>query len=144
MCEVIERVKSLRGSEREVVADLIRELSVIYKERLFAEAGYPSLFVFCTEGLGYSEGAAWRRAESVRVKNVVMESSAPLFSNTKECESNTQPMAKRSFTVTLELTEEEMQLIEQAQMLLSTSQVKPTLLGAIKKLIQREQRFRES
>ena len=58
MCEVIEKAKSLRGSEREVVADLIRELSVIYKERLFAEACYPSLFVFCTEGLGYSEGAA--------------------------------------------------------------------------------------
>ena len=41
MCEVIERTKSLRGSEREVVADLIKELSVIYQERLFAEAGYP-------------------------------------------------------------------------------------------------------
>ena len=66
MCEVIERVKSLRGSEREVVADLVRELSVIYKERLFAEAGYPSLFVFCTEGLGYSGGAAFRRVEAAK------------------------------------------------------------------------------
>ena len=76
MCEVIERVKSLRGSEREVVADLVRELSVIYKERLFAEAGYSSLFVFCTGELGYSKGAVKKlvvgklRLESIREKRL--------------------------------------------------------------------------
>jgi hypothetical protein len=211
MCKVIEKAKSLRGSEREVVADLIKELSVIYNERLFAEAGYPSMFVSCTEGLGYSEGAAWRRveaakallidgsiyyklrsgelslctaatlakvikpenstelvqkasgkshsevkniaaellppelvkrrAESVRVKNVVVNPSEPLFLNAIESEPVNQPKAMRCFTVTLELSEEEMELIDQAQRILSTSKVKATLLGATKKLIQREQRL---
>jgi hypothetical protein len=213
MCEVIEKAKSLRGSEREVVAELVRELSVIYKERLFAEAGYSSLFVFCTDELGYSEGAAWRRTqaakalladgsiyerlktgklslcaaamlekvikcenatdiveqasgkskrelevliaeqlperclkrrqETVRVKKVIRSSPSPLFTNSESALKQPVQAAVKSFTVTLEFSEEEMAIIEEAGKILSTHKVKNAVLGSAKNLIASKRR-RES
>ena len=81
------------------------------------------------------------RSESVRAKRVITKPTAPLFSNPRADETEVkQSQTERRFSVSLELSEEEMQLIEQAKKILSTSKVKATLLGATKKLIQRAQR----
>jgi len=206
--EQVNRLKTLRGEEREIVAQLIRELSVMHNERSYVLPGYPSLFTFCVKALGYSEGAAWRRTaaakalsvspelyqqlregkitlcaaaelskivtaknsqkvvslavgcskqevqelvadlsppktkvkqtEKVRVNRVVQDNSPPLEETSPEkCQAE-----KRSYTVTLELDEEEMELINQAQVVLSTRKVKDTLLKSAKQVVARERKLK--
>jgi len=205
--ERVNKLKTLRGKERELVAELIRELSVMHNERSFVTAGYPSLFVFCVQALGYSEGAAWRRSaaakalsvspelyqqlrdgqitlyaaaelskvvtaknskeiinlasgcskqevkelvadfsaprtkakqtERVRVNRVIQDISPPLeLTSPEKCKAQ-----KKSYTVTLELDEAEMELINQAQVVLSTAKVKDTLLKSASRVVQHRQRL---
>ena len=70
------------------------------------------------------------KLESVRV-SCTKEAPAPLF------QTASPSVSKKTFTITLELTEEEMTLVEEVQKLLSTSKVKDALLGSATKLIQR-------
>jgi len=207
--DLIEKIKNLRGNERAVVAELIRTLSEIYTRKLYLEAGYPSLYSFCDQALGYSSGAAWRRCaaakmilkapevldklrngelnlcavaelskviteensttllpqatgkskeevqrlvaehqsatrrakcrEIVRIKQVAAENSdkAPLIPAADTTGS------KKCYTVTLELTEEEMEIINQAQVMLSTRKVKDTLLKSARKIIRHQQKLNE-
>jgi hypothetical protein len=51
----------LSGEERGVMARLIAHLVEIETRALYVPAGYSSLFIYCHEGLGYSEDAAWNR-----------------------------------------------------------------------------------
>jgi len=205
--ERVNKLKTLRGKERELVAELIRELSVMHNERSFVTAGYPSLFVFCVQALGYSEGAAWRRSaaakalsvspelyqqlrdgqitlyaaaelskvvtaknskeiinlasgcskqevkelvadfsaprtkakqtERVRVNRVIQDISPPLeLTSPEKCKAQ-----KKSYTVTLELDEAEMELINQAQVVLSTRKVKDTVLKAAKRVVAKEKKL---
>jgi len=205
---LIEKIKGLRGSEREIVAELIKTLAEIYSKKLYRTAGYSSLYSFCTEALGYSSGAAWRRCaaarvvlhnpeilsklssgeltlcavaelskvlneengstllpealgksreelqvlvaqhqpvaatpkrrERVRVKRVESAKELPLLS------AQSAPVdSERLYTVTLELTQEEMELVHQAQAALCSAKVKDTLLSAAKKVISRQQRLEQ-
>jgi len=204
--ERVNRLKTLRGDERGIVAELISELCVMYNERSYVEAGYPSLFAFCVQALGYSEGAAWRRvaaakalslspdlyrqlregtitlcaaaelskvvtrenskevisraagcskqevqelvaelapakskpkrAERVRVARVVQSEPEPLLGATSPVEEQA-----KSYTVTLELDEAEMELLNQAQIALSTRKLKDTVLQAAKQVVAREKRL---
>jgi len=205
---LIEKIKGLRGSEREIVAELIKTLAEIYSKKLYRTAGYSSLYSFCTEALGYSSGASWRRCaaaravlktpeilsklssgeltlcavaelskvlnedngsallpealgksreelkvlvaqyqpvattpkrrERVKVKRVEPSKELPLLSAQSAATDS-----ERLYTVTLELTQEEMELVHQAQAALCTAKVKDTLLSAAKKVINREQRLEQ-
>jgi len=75
--------------------------------------------------------------EIVRVKQVAEESKGkvPLLSAADSTGS------KKRYTVTLELTEEEMEVINQAQVMLSTRKVKDNLLKSAKKIIQHQNRL---
>jgi len=73
-----------------------------------------------------------KRQESVKVRHV-KQSEAPLLS--LESKSAEQPPSK-SYSVTLELSEEEMALVQEAQAILSTRKVKETLLKSAKRIIQ--------
>ena len=53
--------------ERRVVTSILEYLREVDRRRLYAEAGYPSLWEFCIRELGYSEGAASRRINSMRL-----------------------------------------------------------------------------
>jgi 5-methylcytosine-specific restriction endonuclease McrA len=77
------------------------------------------------------ERAAPTKLERIRVSSV-KEDAAPLF------QSPPSAVAKKTFTITLELTEDEMNLVEEARKVLCTSKVKDALLGSAKKLIQRK------
>ncbi len=63
----------LDGSRERVVgaatnlADLLAHLAVIERRRLFAAAGYPSMYQFCVNELGLSEDAALRRLNASRL-----------------------------------------------------------------------------
>ena len=68
------------------------------------------------------------KLERVRV-STTKDNPSPLF------KLAAPPSAKKTYTITLELTEEEMALVEEAQKVLSTSKVKDVLLGSAKKVV---------
>jgi hypothetical protein len=51
----------LAATERDVDADIILHLLVVKERRLYAPAGYDSLFNYCTGRLGFSRSTAYRR-----------------------------------------------------------------------------------
>jgi len=53
--------------EREAISEVISYLSYIWARKLYAEAGYSSLFHFLVEKYHYSEGAAYRRIQGAKV-----------------------------------------------------------------------------
>src|SRR5580700_6628743 len=65
--ELLSRTKTLAAEERRVSADVLHHLREIERRRLFAEAGFSSLFAYCVEELRYSEGAAYRRINAMRL-----------------------------------------------------------------------------
>ena len=65
--ELLARTKSLVAEERRISADVLHHLREIERRRIFAEAGFTSLFAYCVEELRYSEGAAYRRINAMRL-----------------------------------------------------------------------------
>ena len=57
----------LAGDEREVTARLIAHLGEIDARGLHVPAGFSSLYIYCREGLGYSEDAAHNRKVAAQV-----------------------------------------------------------------------------
>jgi hypothetical protein len=57
---------ALCQKEREVISDIVLHLSEIESRGSYRALGYSSLFTYCTEGCGYSEGAAMRRIKAAR------------------------------------------------------------------------------
>jgi len=64
--ELMVNLKALTLREREAIAEVILHLSEVDRRRLYRDAGYSSLFAYCTEGLRYSEGGAYRRITAAR------------------------------------------------------------------------------
>jgi hypothetical protein len=65
--ELIAEVAHLAGSERQATVALIAHLAELDARRLHLRAGFPSLFVYCTQVLRLSEGGAYNRIEAARV-----------------------------------------------------------------------------
>ena len=65
--ELLARTKSLVAEERRISADVLHHLCEIERRRIFAEAGFSSLFTYCIGELKYSEGAAYRRINAMRL-----------------------------------------------------------------------------
>jgi hypothetical protein len=65
--ELIEKLRGHVVEERRVVTAILEYLREVDRRRLYADAGYPSLWDFCIRELGYSEGAASRRINSMRL-----------------------------------------------------------------------------
>jgi 5-methylcytosine-specific restriction endonuclease McrA len=64
--ELMEKVKCLKGEESKIIAEVVLHLHEIDSRGIYRDAGYSSLFKYCCECLGYSEGAAYRRIEAAR------------------------------------------------------------------------------
>ena len=64
---LLAEIKLLRGTENQLVADVVLHLREIDRRGLYRDAGYSSLFTYCREALGYSEGASARRVRAARV-----------------------------------------------------------------------------
>jgi hypothetical protein len=65
--ELVAEIRRLSGTEREACARLIAHLAELDARELYVPAGYSSLFVYCHEGLGYSEDAAYNRKAAAQV-----------------------------------------------------------------------------
>lgn len=63
---LVQQLKACVSSERDALGEVVRYLHEIDVRKLYLSLGYSSLFSFCTQGLGYSEGAAFRRIRAAR------------------------------------------------------------------------------
>lgn len=59
--------KSLAQKERELLFEVLVALKEIDAQRVYLELGYPSLFAYLTQGVGYSHGGAQRRIDAARL-----------------------------------------------------------------------------
>jgi 5-methylcytosine-specific restriction endonuclease McrA len=64
--ELMNELKGFRGIENKAIADIVLYLAEVDLRGIYREAGYSSLFTYCTECLGYSEGGAARRVRAAR------------------------------------------------------------------------------
>lgn len=71
--ELLTDVKALREKEKLVVADLLKYLAEIDSRKLYLARGFSSLFVFCTDELGYSKDEAYIRIQAARLTLVLPE-----------------------------------------------------------------------
>ena len=71
--ELVVRTKKLVQQERKVLIEILHHLLVINNKKIYLQMGFKSLFDFCTKQLGYSEGAAYRRIQAMRLLNDVPE-----------------------------------------------------------------------
>ena len=63
---LLSNTKKLAGAEREATVGLLHHLKEIDKRKLYCDLKYSSLFAYCVQELGYSEGAAQRRIVAAR------------------------------------------------------------------------------
>ena len=56
-----------------MIASVLRALAEVQHRRLYAERGYPSMFALLTKELKYSESAAMRRIEALRLSLTLPE-----------------------------------------------------------------------
>lgn len=71
--ELIARLKAKVKAERETLVDILDCLREVELRKLYLERGYSSLFAFVTQELGYSESAALRRIDAMRLGHALPE-----------------------------------------------------------------------
>ncbi|MBI5631062.1 MAG: HNH endonuclease [Elusimicrobia bacterium] len=64
--DLLSALKNLVAGERRCLVELLAHLAELDRRRLWQREGYSSLYVYCVKELGYSEGAAYRRAQVAR------------------------------------------------------------------------------
>ncbi len=63
----------MRKYERDVMIELLEHLQEVYDRRLFADFGHSSLVKYLVKELGYSESAAFRRYQALRLIKEIPE-----------------------------------------------------------------------
>jgi hypothetical protein len=69
--QIVEKLKQLVASERKITAEIIEHIQEIDRIKIHLQMGYPSLFAFLTEHIGYSGSSAQRRIEAARLVSEV-------------------------------------------------------------------------
>src|SRR4051794_15362646 len=64
--QLIAQVRSLVAGEQHVVAQLIAHLAILETREIHLREGHPSLFAYCRDALGLSEGETYNRIEVAR------------------------------------------------------------------------------
>src|SRR5690606_21215903 len=78
--EFHNKFKKLAQAERELLVEIIRVIQECDAKRIYLELGYPNLFSYLVQGLGYSEGAAQRRIDAARLSREIPAVAAKLES----------------------------------------------------------------
>lgn len=71
--ELDHHFKGLVQKERELLHEVLLALKEIDARRIYLELGFPSLFAYLTEGIGYSGGGAQRRIDAARLMSEIPE-----------------------------------------------------------------------
>jgi len=64
--QIASSLEAWVGHERETTAVIVAHLMVMERERIHIDMGYPSLYRYCTERLGYSPDCALKRIRATR------------------------------------------------------------------------------
>src|SRR5688572_20385046 len=64
--ELLHALRSLVARDRVTTAALLAHLAEVDARGLHVAQGYSSLFVYCVDGLGFSEDVAWKRIQAAR------------------------------------------------------------------------------
>jgi hypothetical protein len=64
--ELVARTKGLLAHERNATAEIVAHLAELDTRDVHLREGYPSLFIYCRDALGLSEGEAYNRIEVAR------------------------------------------------------------------------------
>jgi 5-methylcytosine-specific restriction endonuclease McrA len=64
--ELLNRLSKLVKQERNLTLEILPHLIEVENRKIHFSLGYSSMFVYCTEGLGYSESSANRRIYAAR------------------------------------------------------------------------------
>lgn len=65
--QIHQKLLILISKERSLLSQIIDYLQMIYDQRIYAERGHSSLFAYVVKELGYSESAAYRRVNAVKM-----------------------------------------------------------------------------
>ncbi len=65
--QLLLTLKNLVTIERKTLSDILKHLQVVHDTRLFAKLGYSSLHKYLIKELGYSESAAFRRVQALKL-----------------------------------------------------------------------------
>jgi len=65
--ELIFDLKNLVSEERELLTTVLRYLKEVEIRKIYLQKGFSSMFAYLTEELSYSEGAAQRRIQAMRL-----------------------------------------------------------------------------
>ncbi len=76
--ELINGLKDRVRAERAALVELLRYLEEVEIRELHLARGFPSLFAFCVDDLGYSEGEAHVRIQAMRLTRAVPEVRAKI------------------------------------------------------------------
>lgn len=71
--ELLAKAKKLVQQERVILVEILHHLLIINDKKLYLQIGFKSLFDFCTKELGYSEAAAYRRIQAMKLLKAVPE-----------------------------------------------------------------------
>src|SRR3954463_6836546 len=64
--QLVGCIRALVAGERRATAQLIAHLAVLDTREIHLREGYPSLFAYCRDALGLTEGEAYNRIEVAR------------------------------------------------------------------------------
>ena len=68
--ELMGNLKTLIKKEKELTLEILDYLQEISNRKVFLETGYPTLFAFLTEELGYCSGTAYLRIQTMRALEI--------------------------------------------------------------------------
>jgi hypothetical protein len=66
-----KNLKELVVGEREILAEIVLHIIEVECRKLYLKFGYPSLFEYLTQHIGYANGSAQRRIDAARLAMVV-------------------------------------------------------------------------
>lgn len=78
--QLLTSLKSLRAKERETLSKIISHLQEIERRRAYCALGYSNLFRYLTRELGYSDSAAARRMQALKLVKRVPEAKGMIES----------------------------------------------------------------
>ena len=64
---LVSQLKEFKDTENISIANIVYYLCELDIRKLYRDLGYSSLFSYCTDALGYSESAAYRRVQAARL-----------------------------------------------------------------------------
>ena len=71
--EILSQLKILVAKEREILTETLYHLLEVQERKLHLEEGYPSLYSYCVEVLGYTEAQAYRRLSAMQLLKEIPE-----------------------------------------------------------------------